>query len=95
MPPLVTGRVPLTCVVRLTADKDPPSVKLPELVTVPDKDKPCTVPVPPTEVTVPLLVAATVIAPAPLVTVMPVPAVSVALAKVLPVVFPISNCPFV
>jgi len=31
----------------------PPKVKLPELVTVPDKDKPLTVPVPATEVTDP------------------------------------------
>ena len=31
----------------------PPKVKLPELVTDPDKVKPLTVPVPPTEVTVP------------------------------------------
>jgi hypothetical protein len=31
----------------------PPKVKLPDVVTVPDKDIPLTVPVPPTEVTVP------------------------------------------
>ena len=91
VPPLAIGSVPLTCVVRLTADKEPPSVKLPELVTVPDSVNPCTVPVPDTEVTVPLLTAATVIEPAPLVTVMPVPAVSVALASVPPVVLPISS----
>ena len=36
----------------------PPRVKLPEVVTVPDKDKPFTVPVPLTEVTVPVPPAA-------------------------------------
>ena len=39
--------------------------------------------------------AAIVIEPAPSVMVMFVPAVSVAFAKVLPVVLPMSNCPFV
>ena len=32
----------------------PPSVRLPEVVTLPDKVSPLTVPVPPTEVTVPV-----------------------------------------
>ena len=53
VPPFATGRVPVTCVVRLTPDSAPPSVKLPEEVTVPDREMPLTVPVPPTEVTVP------------------------------------------
>jgi hypothetical protein len=48
-----------------------------------------------TEVTVPLLSASIVIEPAPLVIVIPVPPVNVDLAKVFPVVFPISNCPSV
>ena len=48
-----------------------------------------------TEVTVPLLSASIVIVPAPLVIVIPVPAVRVALFKVDPVEFPISNCPSV
>ena len=39
----------------LDKSRVPPSVKLPELVTVPVKVKPLTVPVPPTEVTVPVL----------------------------------------
>ena len=37
----------------LVNDNVPPRVKLPEVVTVPDKDKPDTVPVPLTLVTVP------------------------------------------
>ena len=53
VPPLATGSVPVTCVVRLTFDNAPPSVKSPEEVTVPDREMPLTVPVPPTEVTVP------------------------------------------
>jgi hypothetical protein len=51
--------------------------------------------VPLTDVTVPLFVAATVIAPAPLVIDIPVPAVRVALVNVLPVVLPMRSCPFV
>jgi hypothetical protein len=39
----------------LDKSRVPPSVKLPELVTVPVNVKPLTVPVPPTEVTVPVL----------------------------------------
>jgi hypothetical protein len=39
-------------------DKVPPNVKSPDVVTVPDKDKPLTVPVPPTLVTVPVPAAA-------------------------------------
>ncbi len=53
VPPLATGRVPVTCVVRLTPDSVPPKVRFPEEVTVPDNEMPLTVPVPPTEVTVP------------------------------------------
>ena len=40
-------------------------------------------------------VEATVMAPAPFVMLMPVPAVNVDFVSVLPVVLPISNCPFV
>jgi len=50
----VTGKLPVTCVARLTLLKVPPSVKLPELVTVPVKVMPLTDPVLPTLVTVPL-----------------------------------------
>ena len=39
----------------LVSAKVPPKVRLPEPVTVPDKVSPLTVPVPPTEVTVPVL----------------------------------------
>jgi hypothetical protein len=53
VPPLATGNVPETWVVKLTPDNVPPNVKLPELVTVPVKVMPFTVPVPPTDVTVP------------------------------------------
>lgn len=53
VPPFPTGRVPVTCVVRLTLDSVPPSVRLPEEVTVPVRVMPLTLPVPPTEVTVP------------------------------------------
>ena len=49
-----------------------------------------------TEVTVPLPpVAVMVIAPDPLVMLMPEPAVNVAFVSVLPVVLPINNCPSV
>ena len=51
---LVTGKLPVTCVARLTPLKVPPNVKLPVLVTVPVRVMPLTVPVPLTEVTVPL-----------------------------------------
>ena len=53
VPPFATGNVPVTCVVKLTPDKVPPRVKLPEEVTVPVRVMPLTVPVPPTEVTEP------------------------------------------
>jgi hypothetical protein len=53
VPPLATGRVPVTCEVRSTLASVPPSVRLPELVTVPVRVMPLTVPVPPTLVTVP------------------------------------------
>ena len=53
VPPLVTGSVPVTCVVRLTFDSVPPSVRLPVDVTVPVKVMPLTEPVPDTLVTVP------------------------------------------
>lgn len=51
VPPLATGRVPVTCVVKLTLDSVPPNVKFPVEVTVPVSVMPLTVPVPPTEVT--------------------------------------------
>jgi hypothetical protein len=53
VPPLATGRVPVTWLVRLTFDRVPPSVKSPVEVTVPVRVMPLTVPVPPTLVTVP------------------------------------------
>jgi len=53
VPPLAIWSVPDTCVVRLTPESEPPSVRLPEAVTVPVSVMPLTVPVPPTEVTVP------------------------------------------
>jgi hypothetical protein len=55
VPPLARGNVPDTCVVRLTPLSAPPKVKFPEVVTVPDREIPLTVPVPPTLVTVPVL----------------------------------------
>ena len=54
VPPLATGRVPVTWVVKLTLESVPPSVKLPVEVTVPVRVIPLTVPVPATLVTVPL-----------------------------------------
>ena len=83
----------VTCsVVKLSA---PPNVKLPDDVTVPDNVNPETVPVPLTDVTAPVLVAAMVIVPAPLVTIIPSPAVSVVFVSVVLSVLPISNCPLV
>ena len=55
VPPFVTGNTPVTCEVKFTPVKAPPSVKLPFDVTVPDKEMPFTVPVPETLVTVPPL----------------------------------------
>jgi hypothetical protein len=55
VPPLAIGSVPVTCVVRSTPDNVPPRVKFPEDVTVPLRERPLTVPVPPTDVTVPVL----------------------------------------
>ena len=60
VPPLPTGSVPVTCDDRLTFDSDPPSVREPLAVTVPDSVMPLTVPVPVTLVTVPPPDAATV-----------------------------------
>ena len=54
VPPLATGRVPVTCVERLTPLSVPPSVSEPDEVTVPVRVRPLTVPVPETEVTVPV-----------------------------------------
>lgn len=53
VPPLAIGKMPETCVVRLTPDRVPPRVSDPEEVTVPVRVIPFTVPVPETEVTVP------------------------------------------
>ncbi len=53
VPPLAIGSVPVTCVVRSTPVRAPPSVRLPLDVTVPDRLIPLTVPVPDTLVTVP------------------------------------------
>ncbi len=53
MPPLETGSVPVTWLVKLTPVKTPPSVKFPLEVTAPLKLIPLTVPVPTTLVTVP------------------------------------------
>ncbi len=73
MPPLPTGRVPLTCVVRLTPDSVPPRVSEPDDVTVPVSVMPFTEPVPLTEVTVPLPVPAPRLARAVAASVAPVP----------------------
>ena len=51
VPPLATGRVPVTWEVKLTPESVPPSVRFPVLVTVPLSVMPLTVPVPPTLVT--------------------------------------------
>ena len=61
VPPLPTGKIPVTCEVKFTFDNVPPRVKLPELVTVPVRVSPLTVPVPPTEVTVPPEVVAAMV----------------------------------
>ena len=53
VPPFATGKTPVTPEVKLTPVTEPLSVKFPELVTAPDRVNPLTVPVPPTEVTVP------------------------------------------
>ena len=53
VPPLAKGSMPVTCVVRSTPESVPPSVSDPDDVTVPVSVMPLTVPVPPTEVTVP------------------------------------------
>jgi hypothetical protein len=62
VPPLATGRVPVTWVDRLTPERVPPRVKFPELVTVPLRVIPFTEPVPPTLVTVPVVL----LVPAPM-----------------------------
>ena len=72
----------------------PAIVMVPEPVTgPPDVVSPVVPPETSTEVTVPLFVAAIVMEPDPLVTEMPVPAVKVALASVLPVELPIKSSP--
>jgi hypothetical protein len=53
VPPLLTGKVPATWVVKLTPLNVPPKVKLPADVTTPLKVIPLTDPPPPTDVTVP------------------------------------------
>ena len=42
----------------MTPERAPPNVKLPDVVTVPDREIPLTVPVPPTLVTVPAVLVA-------------------------------------
>jgi hypothetical protein len=84
VPPLATARVP-------------PSVSVPEVVIGPPvRVRPVVPPEPLTLVTEPPEpVAEIVIDPAPFVIATPEPAVSVALASVLPVVLPTSSCPSV
>ena len=53
VPPLAAVKAPVTWDVRSTPDNAPPNVKLPEVVTEPEREIPLTVPVPPTLVTVP------------------------------------------
>jgi hypothetical protein len=60
-----TGRLPVTWLAKLTLANVPPSVKLPELVTLPVNVMPLTVPVPLTEVTVPALAAGVAHVPSP------------------------------
>ena len=50
---MAIGSVPVTAEVKLTPVRVPPRVMLPLDVTVPDRDRPLTVPVPLTETTVP------------------------------------------
>ena len=76
VPPFAIGNVPLTCVVRLTPLSVPPRVKLPAVVTVPVSVMPLTVPVPPTDVTVPTNASLLVIVKlgyVPVTTVVPAP----------------------
>ena len=76
VPPLATGRVPVTWLVRLTPDSVPPRVNEPDVVTVPVSVMPLTVPVPPTEVTVPAALSVDVIVKlgyVPVTTVVPAP----------------------
>lgn len=54
VPPLVMGSTPDTWVTKLIPPSEPPRVKLPEVVTEPVSVSPLTVPVPPTDVTVPV-----------------------------------------
>ena len=77
VPPFAIGRMPLTCVVRLTPLSVPPSVRLPAVVTVPVSVMPLTVPVPPTDVTVPLPVPAPRLARAAAAEVAPVPPLAI------------------
>ena len=71
VPPFATGNVPLTPVAKGIAERVPPSVSEPELVTVPVSVNPLTVPAPETLVTVPVLTprfvlaSAAVVAPVP------------------------------
>ena len=78
VPPFAMGKMPLTCVVRLTPLSVPPRVRLPAVVTVPVRVMPLTVPVPPTDVTVPAprlaRAAAAVVAPVPPLAITNVPA---------------------
>ena len=77
VPPFAMGKMPLTCVVRLTPLSVPPRVRLPAVVTVPVSVMPLTVPVPPTDVTVPLPVPAPRLARAAAAEVAPVPPLAI------------------
>ena len=65
LPRLAIGKFPVTCVVKSTLDNVPPSVRLPELVTLPVSVMPLTVPVPLTDVTVPADAAGVAQVPSP------------------------------
>jgi hypothetical protein len=54
VPPLAIGSVPVTCEVSETPESVPPRVSVPEEVTVPVSVIPLTLPVVPTDVTVPV-----------------------------------------
>jgi len=85
VPPLAIAKVPASVIVPDVVMGEPDTVKP---VVPPERATLVTVPPPP-------LVESIVILPAPLVMVMPDPAVSVALVSVLPVLLPISSCPSV
>ena len=85
VPPLAIAKVPASVIVPDVVMGEPDTVKP---VVPPERATLVTVPPPP-------LIESIVILPAPLVMVMPDPAVSVVLVSVLPVLLPISSCPSV